>query len=284
MKNVSRDAMSSDSETEDMKKKKDEVKTKYDRLTQRTNQDVFSSHYRELLGDEASDDDSDEDFLSVKRVINGDGMEQSGQKEKGPKVVDLGGTQLVIDSHRREKLLKSKKKLANLRGKGTKLVFDDEGNSHAIYELQGEDEFHKQGPEDLRQQFMETEGARIREADVEDKQLVKEKKKEKRLKRKARERGEDLDQAGAVVELDGAPDELNGEDPLDLLRSLPMPGEPGSEGEAEEEERPKKKAKKWFQDDSDDDAPKHGGKKIINVSHEPETLEDFENLARGLLE
>ncbi len=75
--------------------------------------------------------------------------------------------------------------------KGTKLVFDDDGNAHPIYELQDEEDFKNEGPaEKLRQQFVEAETTRVRDADVEDKELVKQKRKEKRDKRKARERAE----------------------------------------------------------------------------------------------
>lgn len=80
------------------------------------------------------------------------------------------------------------------------------------------------------------------------------------------------------------------------LTSPPTPGGAGGDSsggeESEVEERrpakkPKKEKKKWFQDDSDDEraqekAKKHG-RKVIEAE-EPETLEDLEALAAGLLE
>ena len=58
--------------------------------------------------------------------------------------------------------------------------------------------------------------------------------------------------------------------------------------DAEVEERPKKKAKKWFQDDSDDERQKAKSKKgkgkVIEVTDAPDTLEDYEALAAGLLD
>lgn len=320
LKNASRAAMSSGSDTdsdgEPGKRKKDQVRTKYQKMAERQNQDVLSSHYRKLIGEDqtqsaADGDDDDADFLSVRRVLDGDAQldaaaggdaarSSSEQQQQQPKVVKLGKSELVIDSHRREKLLRSKKKLLKYMDKGNKLVFDDDGNAHPIYELQGEDDFVREGPaEALRQRFVESETAKVREADVEDKQLAKKRRKEKRDRQKARERGEELGGPAATAQLDVAEGERE-EDPLALLRSLPIAGEynnrEGSEeeegGVEEEREPPRKKAKKWFQDDSDEEEEsqkkskkkKKGGKKVIEMDHEPDNLEDLEALAAGLLE
>lgn len=308
LKNASREAMSSGSENDEdesdgeggIKKKptskKDEVRTKYQKMAERQNQDVLSSHYRKLLGDDVDDNNDDDDFLSVKRVLNDDGLDAAAGANTQttlPKVVKLGNnSELVIDSNRREKLLRSKKKLAKYMDKPNKLVFDDDGNAHAIYELQDEDDFRGEGPaEQLRREFVEHEATKVREADVGDKEMAKQRRKEKRERQKARER-EELGlgpTGGRVATLAGASDEED-EDPLALLRSLPMPGEESGE-EEEESGPPKKKVKKWFQDDSEEEERKakkerrkKGGKKVIEMDREPENLEDLEALAAGLLE
>lgn len=314
LKNASREAMSSGSENDEdesdgeggIKKKlvskKDEVRTKYQKMAERQNQDVLSSHYRKLLGDDVDDDNNDDDdFLSVKRVLNDDGLDAAAgttQSTTLPKVVKLGNnSELVIDSNRREKLLRSKKKLAKYMDKPNKLVFDDDGNAHAIYELQDEDDFRGEGPaEQLRREFVEHEATKVREADVGDKETAKQRRKEKRERQKARER-EEMGLApsggggggGGVATLAGGSDD--DEDPLALLRSLPMPGEEESDGGEEESGPPKKKVKKWFQDDSEEEERKakkerrkKGGKKVIEMDREPENLEDLEALAAGLLE
>ncbi|KAL2165052.1 hypothetical protein VTH06DRAFT_348 [Thermothelomyces fergusii] len=331
LKNRPRAALSSDSESDsdaegDGKRKKDknQVRTKYQKMAERQNQDVLSEHYRKLIdegdtqaggeggggGGGGSDDETG--FLSVKRVLADDAQidAAAGGKDAAgaePKTVKLGKSELVIDSRRREKLLKSKKKLAKYMDKGTKLVFDDDGNAHPIYELQDEEDFAKEGPADkLRRQFVEAEAEKVKEADAEDKQIAKKRLKEKRERRKARER-EELGLAprgdgGAVqLDVDGADDD-DGEDPLALLRSLPIAGQrsggetDGGEEDEEEEvvdededrEPPRKKAKKWFQDDSEDEKrkkkKKKGGKKVIEMGHEPDNLEDLEALAAGLLD
>ncbi|KAJ6444932.1 ATP-dependent RNA helicase DBP4 [Purpureocillium lavendulum] len=330
IKNAPRDGMSSGSESEmDLdgekpKKKKNEVRTKYDKMFERQNQDVLSSHYSKLVLDGANpqDDSDDDDFLNVKRRLNDDDLDkEAGKGHIGAARVihGLGGNEpFVVDSKRREKALQSKKKMLKYKGNPSKLVFDEDGNAHEIYELQNEDDFKQQGPVDeLRQRFVESESARVREADVDDKELARQRKREKREKRKAREAAE---LAGVDVRNGRANDDSGGddnddddnaprlvpagdadEDPLALLRSLPVGGD---DHDADSEaEPPRKKAKKWFQrDDSDSDADdsaarerqaqakaktKSKGKgrgKVFEVADEPETLEDLEALATGLLD
>ncbi|KAF5985516.1 ATP-dependent RNA helicase DBP4 [Fusarium bulbicola] len=293
IKNAPRAGMSSDSEMEEggeKSKKKNEVRTKYDKMFERTNQDVLSSHYNKLVldGDEKSDDD-DGDFLSVKRVLKDDELDDEANNafKSTAKVIDgLGGEEpFVVDSKRREKALKSKKKMLKFKGNSTKVVFDDDGNAHAIYELKDEEDFVEEGPaEEQRRKFVEDETSRVREADVDDKALAKQKRREKREKRKAAERAERM---GIVSDDDDgdAPMLLNadgGEDPLALMRSLPMGGD-RSDSE-EDREPPKKRAKKWFEDDSEDEKKSKGKGRVIKVQDEPETLEDLEALATGLLD
>ncbi|KAF5610450.1 ATP-dependent RNA helicase DBP4 [Fusarium subglutinans] len=293
IKNAPRAGMSSDSEMEEggeKSKKKNEVRTKYDKMFERTNQDVLSSHYNKLVldGDEKSDDD-DGDFLSVKRVLKDDELDDEANNafKSTAKVIDgLGGEEpFVVDSKRREKALKSKKKMLKFKGNSTKVVFDDDGNAHAIYELKDEEDFVEEGPaEEQRRKFVEDETSRVREADVDDKALAKQKRREKREKRKAAERAERM---GIVSDDDDgdAPMLLNadgGEDPLALMRSLPMGGD-RSDSE-EDREPPKKRAKKWFEDDSEDEKKSRGKGRVIKVQDEPETLEDLEALATGLLD
>lgn len=304
LKNAPRMQISSGSEDESgdegkKPKNKDEVRTKVQKMFERTNQDVLSGHYRKMV-DEEGDDDA-EDFFAAKRVLNDDDLDEAAggaDDDALPKMVDLGGEQqLIVDSKRREKLLKSKKKLLKFKGHGQKIVFDDDGNARPLYELVDEDEFRAQGPvEELRRRFVEGEGEKVAEADVEDKELARQKRKEKRERQKMlerMERGEAAGPVGTVAQLEGAGQEY-GEDPLALLRSLPAAGagsgdESGDEG-AEDRPPAAKKTKKWFQDDSDDEkakrkkARKDKGRRVIEMAEEPETLEDLEALAAGLLE
>jgi len=272
--------MSSDEDSDSAaegKKKKQEVRTKYDRMFERTNQDVLSSHYKNML---ASDDESEDgdNILSVKRVIQPDD-EQDMDPEEGtkPRIVQIGNEEVVIDSKRREKLLKSKKNLLRFKGHGKKLVYDENGEAREVYEFKDEDDFKQQGAaEQQRAKFVEEEAARIKEADLEDKALVKEKRREKKEKRKARERGEianeDMD-GDEAPELIVAGDDGDDYDPLDLLRELPLD---------EEEERPVKRQKKWTEDIEGDKTKK--AKRMVEDVDTLETTEDYEALALRLLE
>jgi ATP-dependent RNA helicase DDX10/DBP4 len=273
--------------------RKDEVRTKYDRMFERRNQNVLSTHYSKMIandGGNSQDEDvngeADEDngFLSIKRILPADEEEPLDDQVNAldgpqPKVIPGINTELVIDSKRREKLLKSKKNLLKLKGHGTKLIFDEDGEAHEMYELEDEDDFQKKGTaESQRTKFLEEETGRVQKADLDDKQLAKEKRREKKEKRKAREATErddsdDSDVAPALVDYSDA------EDPLALLASLPL-----GNSDSEDEERPQKRAKKWFEDDSGDEkkAAQRKGR-IIEAADEPETLEDLEALAAGLL-
>lgn len=293
VKNAPRAALSTDDESDEENKtkkdKKSEVRTKYDRMFERQNQDVLSGHYSKLVADNDRDqqvdaDDNDDDFLSVKRIVPVDSESESEDDDdkaaSGPTPKLIAGTgkdPLVIDSKRREKLLKSKKKLTKLKQKGSKVVFDEDGVPHQIYELEDEDDFQKRGTaESQRAKFLEEEAARVQEADLEDKQLAKQKKREKKEKRKAREAalaaGIEDGEAPALADAD------DGEDPLALLASLPL-------ADDEEDSRPSKRPKKWFEDDSEDESRKAKKQRenVIEAEDEPETLEDLEALAAGLL-
>ncbi|KAI1635058.1 P-loop containing nucleoside triphosphate hydrolase protein [Biscogniauxia mediterranea] len=334
LKNASRAMLSSDSESDvdgDGKKRKGEVRTKFDKLVSRKNQDVLTSHYAKLVGEDgengAAGDDDEDDFLAVKRVLKGDDLdmkapaggtddnEENGNDDDdddddddnstpiGTKVITgLGGeVPLVVDSKRREKMLQSKKKLLRFKAKPDKIVFDDDGTAHHPYRIQGEEAFQRDGPaEAQRRRFVEEEAARVREADADDKQAARERRREKRLKRKARE-AEEMGMGGGV-QLPTLATAPNGdEDPLAFLASLPIAGErSGDESEgAEEDDRPRKKAKKWFEQDDDNEEEEEKkdknkkkkeekrskkSKKVIDVTEQPDTLEDYEALAAGLLD
>ncbi|CAD0099783.1 unnamed protein product [Aureobasidium mustum] len=278
-----------ESEGEKGDKKKQEVRTKYDRMFERKNQDVLADHYAKMVRDddiEALDGTqmSDDDLFSVKRRIPvQEEKEDSSDEEATPAVADMdlppgakavhipgAKDALIIDSKRREKLLKSKKKLLKFKESGQKLVFDDEGNAHQIYELEDEDAFKAKGTaEEQRKKFLEEEAQRVRESDLLDKALAKEKKRAKKEKRKERERGEE---AGSEDE-DEAPQLA---DASEDFKKFLAGSEDGSEAE-EEDEQPKKKQKKWFEGEGR--RTDMGGREEAA----PETLADLEALAAGLL-
>ncbi|CAI6239324.1 unnamed protein product [Periconia digitata] len=312
----------SDEDVEELEKKAAKpVRTKYDRMFERQNQDVLADHYKKLVKDDdedtrdSNDEDDfngntataqadDDDFMTVKRRIRADedGAIEQGEDEDEDstapraKVVNIQGASqpIIIDSNRREKLLKSKKKLLKLMDKGKKLVYDEDGNPHEVYELEDENDFLAKGlPEEQRQKFINAAKEVVAQADVEDKATAKAKRKEKLRKRKERERAghdvsddEDDEEGGVQI-----PD--TGEDALANFRADFAHSDDDDDEDVnmvdDEEQEPKKKAKKWFQSDSEGEERnskkrKKGKRNNAPVVQEPETLEDMEALAAGLLD
>ena len=265
-------------------------RTKYDRMFGRTNQDILTDHYSKLVnGDEiqnndGNDADENNDFLTVKRRLSDASSVDSEAEESLPLARPIsntmvGKTPVNVDSKRKEKLLKSKKKLLKLKEKGHKLVFDEEGNPHQFYELENEDQFKQRGPADAQKtKFLEEQQARLQTADPADKQAAKAKRKEKREKRKAREAKEvadNNDREGRQAVLVPLEEDI-GED-LDALDAR-------DESDVGESPEPvKKRPRKWFEDDADDVMMSKRNRKGNNALQEPETLEDLEAMASGLL-
>ncbi|KAI7223165.1 ATP-dependent RNA helicase [Hortaea werneckii] len=333
-KNASRQVMEDESEGDEVEagsdvqddeevlkaKKKDGVRTKYDRMFERKNQDVFADHYAKMIRDDeakangkaAGEDeksDAGDDLFAVKRRIpaeTGSDSPSSDEEEEGQdaaptneagvdpsaKTVNVPGAKqpLVLDSKRREKLLKSKKKLLKLKDQGKKVLFDEEGQPHQLYELEDEDQFKARGAaEDQRKRFLEEEKERVQKADEADKATAKEKKKAKREKRKERERAEagDEDEDDAA---DGPPLEDTRADFANFLNSLGGEEDGDREQESGDEEAPKsKKQKKWFQKDDESDEEAAPGTKRARRDggdqggKEIETFDDLEAEAAKLL-
>lgn len=288
LKRLEETAAASEDEGGDSKKAQEKVRTKHDKMVERQNQNVLAEHYRNLVADEAAsrrdDDDDEADFLKVKRTgySSSEGEESGHEGEEATKptckkiVAGPDGKEIVIDSKRREKLLTSKKKLAALKTKGTKLRFDENGEAHAVYELQDEDHFHASGPvEEQRKRFLREEEQKAQVADVEDRDLARKKKREKKERRKQSER--------EAMETEMADNDDDGEG-LPVFGRLELPDwsdNDGSDGSDEGEggvrlleempERPSKKRKKEQR------------LRVVEAEDEPETLEDLEALAAGLL-
>ena len=197
MKEASSDEEDDEAEEQEEEEEEEEEqtktqKTKYDRMFQRKNQDILSEHYNKLVdyeGDKIKLDgglgeDDDEDFLTIQRA---DHTLESDEDEN-----DMNNIEGENISKRKLKM--SKKERAKNMSRGDKLVFDEEGNAHAMYELVEEKDFLKDG--DAKSQikaFIEEKGELMQTADKEDKEFVKQKKLEKKIKRKERERAVSLE-------------------------------------------------------------------------------------------
>ena len=172
---------SGEQQPEKTKDKGDRVRTKYDRMFERKNQSILSEHYTKLV-DHAGGSDSEDDFITLKRADH----ELPGEPGAPP--------ESDYTSKRKQRMAQSKKAIAKGGPRGSKLVFDDEGEAHEIYEMKAPEEVFGEGGAEGRtvkeagKAFVENERGRMKEADVRDKEEAKEKKREKKRKRKDRER------------------------------------------------------------------------------------------------
>ncbi|RCI06872.1 ATP-dependent RNA helicase dbp4, partial [Rhizopus stolonifer] len=247
----------SEEEGEEEEEKTVEQKTKYDRMFKRKNQDILSEHYSKLVdyeGDKihVDDEDDDEEFMTITRK---DHALESDEE-------DIADAETENISKRKQKM--TKKDRIKTMPRGEKLVFDEDGEAHALYELVSEQDFKKDGAvKDQIKAFIDEKGALMKTADTEDKELVKQKKLEKKIKRKERER------AALREEEEGS--DVNMED---------ASSEEESESEDEEEES---KKRSWDKESEDESEEEHVNKKRVIDVEEPETLEDQEALALKLL-
>lgn len=171
-------------------------------------------------------------------------------------------------------MLGSKKAMLKFKEKGKKLLFDEDGNSREIYELDDEDAFKKRGaPEALRKEFVDREAARVLAQDAADKEAVKDKKRERKEKLKTKLR--------TVAEGDNTGGEGNGGVPLAAFED-PFSGGSDEDEEAENDVQGSV-GRKWFQIDESDGEAERPQKRSKGLVEEAETLEDLEALAQSLL-
>ncbi|KAI9244985.1 P-loop containing nucleoside triphosphate hydrolase protein [Phascolomyces articulosus] len=273
---VSRLLKEGDDEEEEEKEKSKEVRTKYDRMFQRKNQDILSEHYNKLVdfeNDTVGNDDDDEDFMTIQRKDHD--LESEPEEEM---------KELISENISKRQANMTKKHIAKKMTKGERIVFDEEGNPHQLYEMEDEADFLKAGDAKAQKEAYISEETKVMEsADWEDKATAKQKRKEKKEKRKLREkqeleelrreRGEDMEE---VVYTLGS----GAEDSYDEQVS-------GSEASSSEEDEERETFKrKWREaqessSESEDESP--SGKKRVIETDEPVTLADQEALALKLL-
>lgn len=156
------------------------VRTRYERMFQRKNQDILSQHYAKLIDRSADHNgganelEDDEDFIQLKRADH-----------------ELDSSEAIIPdsaylSKRKLKLASSKKALAMSGiGLGKKILFDQEGEAQDAYKIIEEDEFRK--THDVKHEikdFVSREKEKIQQADQIDKVVARNKRTEKKRKRK----------------------------------------------------------------------------------------------------
>ncbi|KAF9977497.1 ATP-dependent RNA helicase dbp4 [Actinomortierella ambigua] len=253
------------------KTEKKKAKTKIDKMFQRKNQSVLAEHYTRLVDREedgdllnGGDQGDDDDIFTLKRADH----------ELAEELEDEGEAMPV--SKRKQKM--SKLEQTRNKGQGHKLVFDEEGQAHEIYELEEEADFLAKGDAKEQQKaFLAKEQQIMEREDITDRAINKEKLREKKLRRKLRDREMEGDYSDeeTVVTLGNADDFSDGG------YSGPSGDEDYSMDEAESGEEDSSKKRGWWQDKADAQEAKKK-RKVVEVD-EPQTLAEQEALALRLL-
>lgn len=154
-------------------------------MFERKNQTLLSEHYNKLVEHE---DDSDDDVFTLARVNHdlsgGEESEGEGEDAAGPSEPLISSEDL---SKRKLKAAATKKGVLKSRPAPTKLVFEDDGTARDFWKAGARAE-EEAGGEEARRKFFEQEKERMKEADVVDRQVAREKRRELKRKRKERER------------------------------------------------------------------------------------------------
>lgn len=150
----------------------------------RKSQTILSDHYTKLIDHSGSDSEGDEDTLTAGAKEDNDD-DFITLKRADHDIVDSELPESHNISKRKLKMGQSKKAMLSSRGNPSKLVFDEDGKSHELYELIGEDEFKADGDaKEQREKFVEAEREALKKADVLDKERAKEKRREKKRKQR----------------------------------------------------------------------------------------------------
>lgn len=186
------------------------VKTKYDRMFNRKSQTILSDHYGKLVAHSDSENDDASDGESAGKSLANPGVDDNDLddfitlKRADHDIVDSELPESHFLSKRKLRMGQSKKAMLSKHGNPSKLVFDDEGKGHELYELVGEDDFKAAGDaKEQRQRFVEVEREALAQQDKLDKERAKEQRREKKRKRKAMEAGEDVSPIESFIRREG---------------------------------------------------------------------------------
>ncbi|AET41543.1 RNA-dependent ATPase HCA4 Ecym_8261 [Eremothecium cymbalariae DBVPG len=275
LKNTSRKLLllSKTNENGDLEEEENKpVRTKYDRMFGRKNQTVLSEHYLNITKSGGDTNDTD-DFMTIKRSNHELNEEDLPQP-------------MVISSKRAQKRAVSKKASLSSNGNPSKLKFDDDGIPHPIYELEGEEEFHKKGDaESQKKEFLSKEADIMAKVDVQDKKLAKDKRQEKKrkrleaLKREMESQQERHDSGDDCEHTTGST--------AAYLRTPNLSDDMQSDyydSDYADSNKPSKKKIKLLQRDQEERYLEDRRANDIIEVEEPQSLDDLENLTSKLLQ
>ena len=166
-------------------------------MFERKNQGVLAPHFSALVTHDGvvQDGEDDDGFLTLKErdhtleAVGLDGPAEGDDQQASGSTPALTSAEML--SKRKLKMGESRKAMLKLKSSGHKVVFDEDGGAHEMYEMEGEDDFAKRGDaETQREEYLKVNREVMKEADVEDRRVAREKRQEKKRKRKDREREE----------------------------------------------------------------------------------------------
>ncbi|KAI9296743.1 DEAD-domain-containing protein [Neoconidiobolus thromboides FSU 785] len=168
-----------DNEEEEKKKSTDkQTKTKVEKLFLKKNRTVLAEHYNKLVDRESDNESLDDDFMKIKRRDHA--LDNNDDATFGKSAEEVAAMN-------KRQILNAKQKALKGGNKNEKMVFDDEGNAHQLYELEDGQEFLENSDiKKIQKEYIEQQNMEFKLADIHDKQLAKDKKKEKKLKLKAK--------------------------------------------------------------------------------------------------
>ncbi|KAJ1886092.1 ATP-dependent RNA helicase dbp4, partial [Coemansia sp. S17] len=295
----------SDDDEDDSGLQQVKSKTRVDKMFARKNAGVLTDHYQRLVDHSGgNDDDDDADFITLKRADHAlsddsdyEDMSSSEEEEEEEPVVKViavnpdTGMPVVIPNIPPQEM--SKRQMRKVKEKiikntrNTKMVFDDDGNARSMYELMDEESFRKQGDVNtLVDEFQQRNRSMMEEIDVGDREVARQKRKEKRVAKKIREReemaGEGSSESVAVLKTSDDEDEVmysGSDDDSFAEEAVPAPAhkrasasrydsDSESEGNDAEMDRSHKKRRQG---------------RVLEVDDSAMSLEDQEKLALRLL-
>ncbi|TXT03897.1 hypothetical protein VHUM_04320 [Vanrija humicola] len=175
----------SGSESEDLPvRSAPQVRTKYDRMFERKNQDILTDHYSKVVAHDIDDDEAAD--LGISEAL---------ADPSKPKPL------ITSDDLSKRKLKAASTRTGQLKNRPapTKVVFGEDGEARDIYEKGIEAE---QAAAATRDGYLAEERERMAAADIVDREVAREKRREKKRKRKERERelmGQYSDDEGGTV-------------------------------------------------------------------------------------
>ncbi|ODN86073.1 ATP-dependent RNA helicase DBP4 [Cryptococcus wingfieldii CBS 7118] len=177
----------SESEVEADKPKSQAIRTKYDRMFERKNQDILTPHYTALISTE--DDDNDDVFTLARKdhQLSGDeGDDVDTEALKAELKKPLISSEDL--SKRKLKAATSRKALLKDRPAPEKVIFDEETGEARDFYKSGKEVEQEESNEERRKAFLEKEREIMRIQDKIDKEVARGKKQELKRKRKDREK------------------------------------------------------------------------------------------------